>query len=274
MPKKIIINSLKQSFSSIWRNKSLFILLFILQIVFFFAFAQINLTFQTRILKSAQAIEDYISQQKLDEPSVSSNIFQQKSILGDDPLSISRNFNEIMRNFRIYLAYLFILLVSFTSIAWALTYKLAYKIKLKQLAKDFLKISAVLLPNLSLIFIFLFLLFNISLANAENIKIFNRYIPLLIFSAVLTYFMFISLSLLRNTELKNIVQKTLSIGIKKAHYIFLIYLINIFLLILPIILLFYFIEKNFLILLLSLILMMFSFVFGRIFMVNAVEKLS
>lgn len=274
MPKNIILNSIKQSFYLIWKNKSLFLLLFTLQIIFFFAFAQINLTYQTRILKSAQAIEDYISQQKLDEPSVSSNIFQQESVLGDDPLSISRNFNEIMKNFRLSLIYIFALLVFFTSIAWTLTYKFSHKDNLRESIKYFSRIFVILLFYLGLIFIFLFLLFNISLANAENVKFFNRYIPFLIFSIALIYFMFISLSLLHNAELKNIVQKTLSIGIKKAHYMLLIYFINIILLAVPIFLVYYYIEKSFFILLLSIILMMSCFVFGRIFMVNAVEKLS
>lgn len=274
MPKNIILNSIKQSLYSIWKNKSLFLLLFILQIVFFIIFASISYKYVPKIIEHQKAIYDYINNLQLDEPSVSSNIFQQKSILGDDPLSISRNFNDIMKNFRLYLVYVFILLVFFTSIAWTLTYKFLHKGNLRESIKYFSRIFAVLLFNLGLIFIFLFLLFNISLANAENVKFFNRFIPFLIFSIALIYFMFISLSLLHNTELKNIAQKTLSIGIKKAHYMLLIYFINIILFAVSMFSVYYFRENSFLILLSSIILMVFSFVFGRIFMVNAVERLS
>ena len=63
--------------------------------------------------------------------------------------------------------------------------------------------------------------------------------------------MFISISLINHIELKNIVQKTLSIGIRKIHYVLSAYLINLFLLGTSIILLYYFIEKNSFILLLS-----------------------
>ena len=85
--------------------------------------------------------------------------------------------------------------------------------------------------------------------------------------------MFISIALLYKIKSKNVVQKTLLIGIKKAHYVLAVYFINIFLFTISIFLLYYFIEKNLFILLLSIILMIFSFVFGRIFMVNVVEKL-
>ena len=102
---------------------------------------------------------------------------------------------------------------------------------------------------------------------------FTKYVPFLIFSIVLAYFMFISLALIIKTELKNIVQATLKIGIKKIHYILSVYFVNIFLFGASIILLYYLLEKNLFVLLLSLILMIFSFVFGRILMISVVEKI-
>ncbi len=275
MPKNIILNSLKQSFVLIWKNKSLFILLFILQIVFFSVFFFINLKYQTRILENAKAISDYLSQQKLDEVSVASDILQQKNILGDDPLIISRNFNELVKNFRLYLIYIFILLVIFISLFWAITIRLLHKIRLKQAINILLKNLVVILFYLGLIFSFFYSVFNVTLAEAaaQGTGIFVKYVPFLILATILIYFMFISLSLLNKTELKYIVQKTLAIGIKKAHYMILVYFINIFLILVSVFSLFYFIEINFFIVFLSIVLMIFSFVFGRILIVNVVEKL-
>ncbi|MBS3097037.1 hypothetical protein J4480_06395 [Candidatus Woesearchaeota archaeon] len=85
--------------------------------------------------------------------------------------------------------------------------------------------------------------------------------------------MLISISLLHNTGFKNVVQKTLIIGIKKAHYILAVYFLNFFLFAVSIALFYYFIEKNLFILSMSITLMLFNLVFGRIFMVKAVEKL-
>lgn len=292
--KNILLNSLKESFSIIWNNKSLFALLFALQIIFFAIFFSISLTYQTRILESAKAITDYadyLSQQKLDDVSVASSILQQKNILGDDPLSISRNFNEMVKNFRLYLMYTFILLVIFMAISWMITIRMVYgKIYGKKFLRDMrvsefasslahkslVKIFFILLFYLGLIFLFFFSVFNVSLMGigAESAKLFTKFIPFLILSIILIYFMFISLSLSHNTELKNVVQKTLSIGLKKAHYILAVYFVNIFLLSISITLFYYFREKNLFVLLLSIILMILSFLFGRIFMIKAVEKIT
>lgn len=274
-PKNIIVNSLKESFILIRKNKVLFVLLFALQIIFFVIFSFINLSYQTKILESAKAITDYMSQQQLDEASVASSILEQKSILGDDPLSISRNFKDIVKNFRLYLFYLFLLLIFFTSLNWSVTNKLIHKNNFKQLTRNFFNNLIVLLFYFGLIFAFFFSLINISISQiaAEGTKFLAKYYVFLLFSAVLAYFMFVSIALLHKIELKNIVQKTLGIGLKKMHYVLAVYFINIFLFAVSIFLLYYFIEKNLFILLLSIILMIFIFVFGRIFMVNVVEKL-
>ena len=274
--KNIIFNSVKESLALIWKNRALFLLLFFIQIIFFVAFSIINITYQTKILENTKAITDYLSQQKLDESSATDAILQQKNILGDDPLSISRNFNDIVKNFRIYLIYVFILLIVFVAISWALTSKIINKLNFKQLINIFLKNFIVLLFYLGLIFGFFFSLLNISITQfaQQSSILFIKYFIFLVISIILIYFMFISISLINHVELNNIVQKTLSIGIRKAHYILSVYLINIFLLGASVFLLYYFIEKNPFILLLSIILLIFSFVFGRIFIINAVGKLT
>ena len=275
MPKNIILNSLKESFSVIWKNKALFVLLFVLQVIFFAVFSSINVAYQTKILENMKSITTYLSQQKLDESSVTSNILQRKNILGDDPLSISRNFNEILLNFRIYIVYVFALLIFFLSMAWSMAHMLMHKNNFKQLAKTFFKSLLVLSFYLGLIFSFFLSLLNIIFTQiaSESAKLFTKYIPFLIFSIILVYFMFISLALIIKTELRNIVQRTLSIGIRKMHYISAVYVICIILFGIPIVLLYYFLEQNMFIVMLSLILIVFSFVFGRILMANVVEKL-
>lgn len=276
MPQKnIIVESFKESLALIWKNKSLFALLLALQIVFFVLFSMISYNYVPKMVESEQAIAEYLSSLKLDEGSVAANIAERKNLLGDDPLLISRNFSEIVRNFRLYLIYIFILFVFSISVFWAITNKIAFKTSIKKLIKAFLKIFIVALFYLGLIFIFFFLLLNVSLMGVaeESTKLLTKYVPFLIFSVILVYFMFVSISLLHRTELKNIVQETLKIGVKKIHYVLAAYLINLFLFIISIFLMYYFIEKNLFVLLLSMLLIIFSFVFGRIFMVKVVEKL-
>ena len=269
----IIFSSLKHSFSAIWKNKLWFFLLFALEIIFLAVFGYINTTYGIKIVESSKAIDEYISQQQLDEVSVAENILQQKSILGDNPLSISRNFNEIVRNFRLYLIYSFISLVIFTSASWAFTYRLIHKITLKNLIKNFTNALVISSFCYGLIFAFFYSLTNISLADAEGTKLLAKYIPFFIFSLVLAYFMFVALSLLNNSKLSDIVQKTLRIGIKKIHYVLAAYFLNILFFIFSAFLFFYFLDRNLFLLLMSIFLMIFSLVLGRIFMVNVVEKI-
>ena len=275
MTKNILLNSLTQSFSLIWKNKFWFFVLLALEIVFFSAFGYVNISYGTKIVESSKAIDDYLSQQQLDEVSVTENILQQKSILGDDPLSISRNFSEMVRNLRLLLIYSFIVLVLFTSILWAFTYRLIHKINIKKSMKNFVNIFIVALFCYGLIFAFFYSLSNISLTGAANegSKLLTKYVPFFIFSIILVYFMFVAFSLLNEAKLQDIVQKTLSIGIKKIHYILAAYFINILFFAVSIALFGFFLEKNLFVLLISIMLMVFSFVFGRIFLINVVEKL-
>ena len=273
--KNIIPESLKNSFASVWKNKPLFAFLFVFQIIFFTIFSFINYHYMAKMVESSQAIYEYLNKLQLDEAKISQDILQQKNILGDDPLMISRNFSEILGNFRIYMSYVFALLIVFLSISWALSNKFIAKINLRQIAKIIFRNFVILLFYLGLVFMFLFSLLNISIIQltTESSKFFVKYIIFLIVSAILSYFMFISLSLAGKVGLKDIVQKTLIAGIKKAHYVLAAYFINISLLGISAFLAYYFFERNNLIFFLSLIMIIFSFVFGRILAINVVDKL-
>ncbi|MEK6892452.1 MAG: hypothetical protein AABX25_04660 [Nanoarchaeota archaeon] len=228
------------------------------------------MVYQTRIYESTKAISDYMQQQQLDDISVTQNILQQKNILGDDPLSISRNFNNVILNFRLYLIYTFIILIIFIPLLWTLSGKLFGHINLKH----FLRNIIVVFCYLILIFIFFYSITNISFSEAALSSGFVlKYLIFLIAAIVLFYFMFISLSLAKNTQLKNILPKTLRVGIKKIHYMLAVYLINLILVILSLFLLIYFIEKNFAVVASSILLFIFSFIFRRIFMLRVVNKL-
>ncbi len=275
MPKNIILTSLKESFTQIFKNKSLFLLLIILQIIFFIFLSLISSIYIPKIQQNAKLMYDYLNQQKLDEISVTQNILQQKNILGDDPLSLSRYFSEIIKNFRIYLAYIFILSVVFISAIWAASHKLIHKHSYQKSLNNFSKIFIIVFFYLGLMFLFFFSLLNISFTEAalNMTMVLGKYLLFFFASIILLYFMFISISLADKIELRDIVQKTLGIGIRKIHYLLTIYCINIFFILISLILLFYFSETNFLIVFLAIILFVFSFLLGRIFILNVVEKL-
>ena len=266
----IIRSSIKESLFAVWKNKLLFLLILFSQLLFVASIFYISLIYQTRVYENVKAISDYMQQQQLDDISVAKNIIGQKSILGDDPLSISRNFNNAIMNFRLYLIYTFIALIVFMPLLWTMTGKFSSHINLKY----FLKNLVIAFGYLMLIFIFFYSMTNISFsAAAQSSGFVLKYLVFLIMAIVLLYFMYISMSLAKNTELKSILSKTLKIGIKKIHYILAVYFINLILVILSMFLLIYFIDTNFAISALAILLFMFNFIFGRIFMLSVVNKL-
>ncbi len=273
--RNIIINSLHESLKSIWKSKLLFLLLFVIQIAFLIIFSAINLNYQTKILGNLQSISEYMGKLSLDEASFSSSILQQKNILGEDPLFISRNFNEILKSFRLYLLYVFLFFIFSAALNWALAKSLKHKAGFKEMIEAYLKELMILAFYLGLIFAFFYSILNISMAQMvnEGTKLSIKYIPFLIFALALCYFLFISLSISHKSRLNGIVNKTLVIGIKKAHYVLTVYFINILLFSTSLALSLYFIEISPIALFLSIALMVFSLIFGRIFMINVVEKL-
>lgn len=275
MEKRIIFSSIKNSLSLIWESKLWILALAIIQIGFFAAIFIVSNTYLPKMLGNAQSMSAYISTQNFDEASMTERVLQQKDILGEDPAAITRYFDGVVENFKIYLAYLFISILVFFSILWSITHKIADKLNFRQFMRNFNSIFVVLLFYLGLIFLFFYLLLNISFSEAvlQGSRIFTKYVPFLIFSIILAYFMLISLALSNKIEIKQLVQKTLAIGIKKAHYILAVYAINFLLLLVSVFLMAYFIDKNFFVVVLSLILFIFSFVFGKIFIVSVVKRL-
>ncbi|HLC50017.1 MAG TPA: hypothetical protein VJI97_01180 [Candidatus Nanoarchaeia archaeon] len=265
----IIFSSLKESFSAFFKYKKIILALFVLQIILLIGLSYVNMVYGTKIIENEKAIFDYMSKLELDEKKIADNILQQKNLLGDDPLSISRNFNEMKNNLRIYMAWFFALLLIFMSSCWHLSHKLINS-KQKAFSRVFLTVFSYLV-----IMFFLFLwMFSISLSEiTSGTQFLSKYILIAGVMAVLAYFMFISLALAGKTELKNILEKTLIVGIRKAHYIIAAYSINILLFVLFGFSFIYSIDKNIVVMFLSIFLIILNFVFSRIFIINVIKKL-
>ncbi len=271
---EIIISSFKESVHIIWKKKMLFLLLFILQIIFLSAFFALSNNYIPKMLQHAKAMSEYLSSQNLDETTMTQSLMEQKDVLGEDPLAISRNFDGVVRNFRIYFIYSFILILAFISVSWGLTNRMA-----KRHSGNFLKIILIAFIlaafYLALVFSFFYSLLNITFLDvaSQGAGFLSKYVPFIILSIVLAYFMFISLSLAGWKSYSQLARNTLEIGIKKAHYMLAAYFINILLFVFLIFMVFYFIDRLFVVSILSLLFFIASFVFARIFVVNVVNKL-
>ena len=277
---RLILKSLRDSVSLMRKNKLLFILLFVLQIIFLVFIVYITYGFESKMYENQKAIDEYVGNLNLSEESIMSGVMQQKGFLGDDPNSISRNFIELEGNFRSYLFSLFVLLVFFTALSWGITslfFEEEGRKNFLSFAKNFSRILAVAAFYLSMIFLLFYVLFDTAaLKPALELKgIFTGIAAFLTLSYVLSYFMYISIPLLRTNGFENLVQKTLSIGIRKFRYVIITSLINLSVIITSAWLFAYFIiiESDLLVISVSFLLIVLGFVFGRIFKSSLIGKI-
>lgn len=277
MKKNIILSSFKESFRTIKKNKAVFLVLFLLQLLFFSSMFFVNLYYQPKIMDNMINVMEYISKQNPEDG---------KNILGEDPLMIHRNYESMIYNLRLLSVWCFFIFVLVNGSMFYLTSKLIYDKKFnfkgcfrncKQNTKEFFmyifKFGIVSLIFFSLIFSFLYSVFKGSLFNVINsIGSFNP--GSLLIAAVLAYFMYLTFSLLYKIKTKNIFKELFNIGIKKAHIILLAYLINLIVIHAFFLLMAFLIEINLILITLIILLSISSFVWSKIFLVEVVKKLS
>ena len=116
---KIISNSFKESFKLIKKNKIIFLVLFLLQLLFFSLVFIVNFYYQPKILGSVGNVMDYLSKQNPED----------ENILGEDPLMIHRNYKDIIYNLRLLAVWCFLIFVLINGSMFYLINKLVYNKK-------------------------------------------------------------------------------------------------------------------------------------------------
>src|SRR3989338_8441565 len=96
------------------------------------------------------------------------NILEKKSILGDDPLLISRNYNSIKKNFVYYLLSLIGILGIFLPLLWLLSNKLLGKKLHVFFSKESLRPLIVVVFYLIIIFGLFYSLFSLSITDLAS----------------------------------------------------------------------------------------------------------
>jgi len=276
MKNNIILNSLKESFSLIKKHKKLIFLLFILQIISLLSLLAVNGNYQSKMLESTRSILEYIEEQNFGQNSL--DLLQQKNVLGPDPLLISRNFKNILFNLKFLVFYSLLIFILLNGFMWYITGNLINnKIPLfKNLIKKFpaflFRFGIVTLIFSSLIFLFTSSVLRYSinpLAEAET-----NFLPYLIGTIVLIYFIYITYPSLHKTELKNLLKRLFNVGIKKAHIVIITYFLIFLIISVLSVSLLYLLERNIFLMALSLTLIVFAFVWSRLFLVLVVDKLN
>ncbi|MAE42671.1 hypothetical protein CMO93_02780 [Candidatus Woesearchaeota archaeon] len=276
----IITNSLKESFLAISKNKKIFLLIFILQILFFFLILIVSSFYVSKILESTVEIMQYMDALNLDVEKAKFDVLQQKNPLGENPLLISRNYEAMKKNLLFLLFYIFIIFTIINGLIWYFASNILEKNKklfsLKNILSYLPRFFIVsLILSLSL-FIFAYNFLNISFSGFLSTQPAN-FIPLLIVAIIAIYFIYIVIPLLNKfkiEEFKTLVKKTFRIGTRNFISIIVSYLIIIILIILSLVLISYLVEINLFLLFIGLILMLLIFAWSKIYFVIVVKKLS
>ena len=272
--KNLILNSLKESFLIIKKSKKKIFLLFVLQIFLVSLISYIGLLFLPGVFESTQEIFVYLDQQNFDDTTIGLDILQQKNPLGDDPLLVGRNYDNIVYNLKLFVSYSLLVFIMLNGFIWFLTSNLMNKknLTVKNFFMYVLKFGFATLIFSLLIYLFLNSTIKSLINPLAETQTNNFILPLLI-TLALFYFMYLSVSSLNKLEFRNILKNLFRIGVKKGHIILLTYIMIVLVISVFSFLLFYSIEKNLFLLFISMILFISSIIWTRIFFISVVDGL-
>src|SRR3989338_8652449 len=274
--KHIVISSLKESFLLIKKNKRIFLLIFVLQILFFSLVIMANAYYMPRILQSTQEAIDYAESLNINSDTANIGILQKKNPLGEDPLLISRNYNEIIKNSLFLLLSVFAIFALINGLVWYFASNIKKSknlFSLKNLLSYLLWFFVVALVLSAFLYIFAYSLVNIAFSSYLPVKPAD-FIPLLLIAAIAIYFIYISIPLLGKIKLRRLAKSSFSIGTKNFISVIISYLIILMLIILSFLLIFYLLELNLFLLLIAGLLSVFVFAWAKIYFSVVVKKLS
>ncbi len=275
--KDIVLSSLKESFLLIKKNKKAFLLVFILQILFFSLIIVVSAYYVPRILQSTQETIDYAESLNINPDTANIGILQQKSPLGDDPLSITRNYNLIAKNMFYLLSYVFLIFVIINGLAWYFASNIPEKTK-RLFSSRNLSYYLFLFFIISVILSFFLYLMSYNLVNIAfsgylSVKPVN-FIPLFLIAIAAIYYIYISIPIMGKIKFRSLAKSTFSIGTRNFIPVIISYAIILALIILSLFLIFYLIELNLLLLLISVVLAVFVFAWSKVYFSVIIKKLS
>ncbi len=267
---------MKETIDSIRRHKNLFLLLILLQILFFTAFGY-N-TFKT-IPPVADAITEamaYVSQLDLTEDSFANGILSRDiGFLGDDPLLIHESLVKIQKYGTIFLLVSFFIFLIFEGSNWVLVNHEHAKMKTFVIGmRNFVILSLIYF----LLIAFLAILTPVTGLLGSSISFLSILSILLI--SLLFYFMWISFSLIKEKSVLGIIKRSLVIGTYKAYILLPVIFVNI-ILVGGTLFLFYKVsdvsltplELNLFLMLISGLLFTFTYILTKVFFVKLIRKI-
>ena len=279
MSNNIIIASLKESFLAIKKNKKIFSLVIILQILFLFLILTASSFFISKMLQNTQNIIEYSNSLNADPDQSRLDILEKKNPLGDDPLLISRNYKELTKNMLLLLSSIFIIFSLINGLIWYFISNIKEKriFSIKIIIFYLLKFFVLSFNLLLFFYIFIYELLKIIFSSFLSVSIINS-LPALIISLIIVHFGFIALTLTNKISFDKKFKKTMKniffIGTKKIVSMIVSYLMFIILISLILALIYFSLELNLFLLFAGLVLLIFIFSWSKIYFNIFIKKLS
>ncbi len=220
MPKNILIQSVKNTLSSIKSHPFLFLSLLILQILFIVGLWAFVFPNYINGMISSQKIMDYANSLNLDESSLAQNIDNLRSmpnVLGDDPLLIYREFRKLINLILFTLSISCLIIVVFNSLSWSFVQRIFDKFGWKEffglLLRNFF-IGVFFVGIMFLSVVVFFQQFYLDWVIENGFFVFLAFLILF-----LEYYFMLVYFGSANLKLRNIPKKIFSLGIKKSYYL-------------------------------------------------------
>ncbi len=214
-----------EAWHSIAKNKLFYSITIILQLIFVGILGMLLFSYSQSILEPLQNInENIMSQQWMQELPTQENL-KDLNIPATDVAAIDKEKQKMeIATIKLYLSFIS-LFIAIGGIMWLLSYRVALNQSWKEGARSMLKFIVAALVGLTalsaLINIAVILLAaQFFVPNAG--QTFSFVLPLFV-SMIILYFMPVSFALAATTPLKDLMQKTLQVGIRKCVFLFSFY---------------------------------------------------
>jgi len=265
--KMSILHSFKKTFPSIWKHKAFFLLVIVFQIFFFYAFFYTLNYYSLKIMDPEIQLHNSYSQLPSSEQEAAFNMIQGKNPLGEEVSNMLETYQSMMTNIKYFLFFSLLIYIVLNGLTWAFTDEIVNIKNVKSFFRYWLKFAIVSAIFLSILLFAVYTILKPMLLT-DNIN----FIPLVIISSIILFFMYLCLALISKYPLKGLFRQIKKL-MSNLHYLLLIFIIVFLLIIGLLALLSSLIESNIFLLLIILLLYLLALAWTRVFLITAVNDL-
>ena len=265
-------DSVTSSFSQLGQHKILFLILMLFQILLIVVLSMVQFSYQVKVLEKSNELVTYLNQVEQSQPEQDLS-----NLLGDDPLLLQRNAEEIAGLLRTGIILTMVIFVFGNGLLWAFTDAVFRKTTPKKFFSVIIKYISISMAYLIPFLIIIFFVLKAVLFGAEEPSLAKLASIIGSIFMVILYFMLISVAFAISAKQwpgsKQILKKTWRIGIR-SWYPLMALLINAFFITLFGALFYWSIEAPMWMLFLAGVLFTFTLVFSRLLWLHVITGLN